>query len=124
MATSSYTQGLRDLADFLELHPEIDAHVQTYNVFVYTKEDLSKIARLTSWEKHYEGSYFMLRKQFSDGLKLDINIERTKICKQVVTGQRVIPAVPEHTEDVTEWVCEDSSILANYAAIGFEDSQR
>ncbi len=112
-ASSSLTQGLRELADFLDAHPEIDASVQSYNVFVRTSAELAKIARLTSWEKKYDGAYFMLRKTFSDGLNLDINIQRQEVCKRVVIGRQVIPAVtiPEYTEDVIEWQCADSSIL-------------
>lgn len=110
---TSFTDGLRQLADFLDAHPTIDAGVQTYNVFVNTKEELADIARLCSWEKVWdETDYFVLRKTFADGLKLDINLQRAKICKRVVVDTIQIPASPARTEEVTKWVCEDVSLLA------------
>ncbi len=108
-------EGLRQLAAFLEAHEEIPISFQTYNVYFYEKADLARVARIGSWIKEYAGEYFILRKTFGP-IKLDVYTDRDKVCRPVVVGKTVIearPAVPEHTEDVIEWVCEHESLLAD-----------
>lgn len=105
-------QGLREFADFLEAHPTIPASQQNFLSYVYTREELAKIARLTSWQKVYEGdNYFTLRKTFSSGARFDVYTERSQVCRKVVTGTRTVAATPEHEEEIVEWVCEDAALL-------------
>lgn len=106
-------EGLRRLADFLAVTPQIELSPQIYNVYVESREELAAIARLGSWQKHYVGDYFVLRKSFA-GVTLDVYTNRQSVCRAVVTGQRVVPAQPaqpERVEDVVEWVCDDAVLL-------------
>lgn len=108
-------EGLRQLATFLEAHPEIPISYQTYNVYFEDKDDLRKAARIGSWAKEYYGDYFVLRKIFAGHIQLDVYTDREKVCRPVVVGTRIVearPATPEQTEDVIEWVCESESLLA------------
>ena|SRR5260221_10778410 len=112
--SAAFIEGLREFATFLETHPEIELSSQTYNVYASSKEELVAMARGTSWRKEYIGDYFVLRKDFA-GLRLDLYTNRETVCRAVVKGQRVVPAVeaqPERTEDIIEWVCEHESLLA------------
>lgn len=104
--------GLRELADFLDAHPEVAAPLYSSLLSrVNTREDLMAVAQIGGWKKVYEGEYFTLRRTFA-GVTLDVYTDRTTVCRKVVTGQRVVPARPECTEDVFEWVCEEQSLLA------------
>ena len=111
-----FIRGLRDMADFFAQHPTVKLpSTECFNVFVTTREELAEHARVTSWEKVYEGPWFMLRKHFSEDLRLEINTDRQTVCRKVVTGTRVVPAKPaveEHEEETFEWVCDDASLLA------------
>lgn len=103
---------MRALLDFIEQHPEIA--MPTFNtvlVRVNTRDDLAAIARLGSWEKVYNGEYFSLVKQFGTHT-LDVFTDRSVVCRKVITGTRTVPATAEHVEEVTEWVCEDGSLLS------------
>lgn len=107
--------GLRALADFLDAHPDIVPSSQTYNVYVNSREELARIARATTWQKVYVGNFFILRKMFG-GIQLDVYTDRELVCKPVVTGKKIVeavPAQPEHEEDIVEWVCEHESLLAD-----------
>lgn len=105
-----YIQSLRDCADFLEQHPAVKLPVScvSFNAFVDTKEELAAQARLTSWEKRWSGEWFSLSKTFGV-VTLEINADRSLVCRRVVTGTREVPA---KTEEVVEWVCEDPAVLA------------
>jgi hypothetical protein len=110
-SNAEIAQNLRDLADFLEQHEEVPpVYSMTLNAFTHTKEELQDVARKGApWEKIYEAGYFSLRKRFGP-VTLDINLNREKVCRRVVTGTRIVPAQPaepEHEEDIVEWVCED-----------------
>lgn len=116
-----FIQGLRDMADFFENHPDLKfPHYSGLNVFVNTREEIAEIARQSTWSKVYAGHWFCLRKQFGSDLTLEINISREEVCRKVVTGTRVVPAMPampateETVEEVTEWVCDETSLLADY----------
>jgi hypothetical protein len=103
-----YIAGLRALADFLEQHPDMPTpYYDTINIFVPTREEIATIARLTSWEKEYQTTYFVLRKMFGDDLRLEVNIDRGAVCRKVVTGTKTVPAQPEHTIEEYAWVCDE-----------------
>ncbi len=109
-ARRALIQGLREIALFLEQHPEIPTpslgvHL---DVFVQTRDHLADVARSGSWEKQWIGNYFALRRMFAGDVHLDINIQREQICRRVVTGTRTVAAEPEHTEEIVEWVCDDA----------------
>lgn len=112
-----FTAALRELATFLDEHPQVPIpYAPTMNMYVSDAKDFAPIARAASWEKGYLDNWFYLRKQFGaeEGIQYEINISRDAICRKVVVGTRIVPAVeaqPEREEDVTEWVCGDVSLL-------------
>ena len=86
-------QSVREFANFLEQHPTVKAPFHcTFNEFVSTKEQLAEQARLTTWEKCFEGDYFWLRKRFGEAVTLEINCHRSLICERIVVGTRMEPA--------------------------------
>lgn len=115
-------KGLRELADFLEARPEIEMWGGlTINLFADTNEKFAEAARtMGSCNKLTDGAYFMLRKEFSGGIKVDVNRNREAICTKVKIGEKIIPAVPEtvlpakpaHVEEVYEWQCPESILNA------------
>lgn len=108
----AFIQALRDCADFLDTHPTIAAPMYVVmNVFVNSREEIANHARAASWEKEYNGSWFNLKKEFGGDLRLEINADRSLVCRKVVTGTSVVPAQPEHTVETYEWVCDEPSLL-------------
>jgi hypothetical protein len=103
-----FIRGLRELADFYEDHPGLEAPscTETMNVFVDTKDEIAAVARMATWEKCYTDSWFSLRKQFGP-VALEINTSRSTVCKRVVTGTRRIEATPERIVEEYEWVCDE-----------------
>ncbi len=111
-ARARIVQGLRELASFLEAHPEVPTpYVGTQNAFVQTKEEIAAVARVGSWEKKWIDDWFSLDHAFSGDVKLSVNVARAQVCERVVTGKQIIPAQPEREIDVYEWHC-DESLLA------------
>lgn len=113
---AEFCQSLRDFATFLEQHPDVPQpkHVMI-NFFPDDREALAAIARAASWTKDYTDSWFSLRREFGGDLVFDVTIERQAICRKVATGTRIVeakPAVPEHTEETFEWVCDDAALLS------------
>jgi hypothetical protein len=134
---SSYTAGLRALADILDAHPELplpySGTAAPIAVFAYDREHVATFARLLpgTVEKVYEDDDltfgFRLCGQFG-GVKFEVIAPRAEVCTRVVTGTRevtrevpdpkALAAVPtttvtETVEDV-EWVC--SPLLAPVSA--------
>jgi hypothetical protein len=108
---AAFVQGLRDLADFLTTHPTVPApYSTTMNVFVNTKEEIAAIARLATWGKTYNENWFSLSKAFGP-VQLDVNTERSTVCRRVVVGKQIVPAREAQEVDVVEWVC-DEAVLA------------
>lgn len=108
-------QGLRTLADFFEAHPGVPVpwHMQV-DVFVETKAELATIARQTTWEKQYRDTWFTLHRDFGT-VSLEVNIEREKVCRRVVTGTEVLPARPAQVVDTFEWRCDDALLSSTGA---------
>ena len=111
---NAHADSLRALAAFLESQPDIKVRGgMTLNLFI-DADDLPRYARMTNWMKHYVGNWFALAKDFGNGVTLDINVQREKVCRKIVTGTRIVPAreaEPEHEESITDWVCDETSIL-------------
>jgi hypothetical protein len=99
--------GMRALADYLEANPAVPCPInRVFDVFVDGKEELNALRRLIGGQfvKRPVGSLFCLRKEFGP-LGYELNIDRELICERVVTGKRVVPAVPEHEEEIIDWKC-------------------
>ena len=107
------SESLRALAEFLDANPDVDVTDQNITLLKYvtTREELAAIARTGSWKKEYTTSWFELHKEFGNGISLQVYTDRSNICRRVVKGQRIVPAIPEQperVEDIVEWVCDDA----------------
>jgi hypothetical protein len=108
-----FIAGLRRMADFFETHPSVEVpYSETMNVFIDTKEELADIARTSTWEKKQTDNYFWLEKNFGGRVQLQMNIERGKVCRKVVTGTKVLPAREAQEVEIFEWVCEEPLLKA------------
>jgi hypothetical protein len=116
-----YAEGLRQLADFAEAHPNLvdeDCFGLNVNVFARDRAEMAVMVReLGSAEKYESGAFYYLRRRFGPH-NLDLCINREQVCERIQTGTRVvtrpdpkvvadIPMV-EVEEPVYEWVCPDS----------------
>ena len=125
-AREQFIQGLLDAADFFAKNPDIDTPSSlTINQWLSSRDEMAKYARVKGgWKKEYWDTNFALRREFSGGVVFDVNISRNEVCRQVVVGKKtvaaepakLIPASPEREIDVTEWVCDDASLLGSKPA--------
>lgn len=107
--------GLRQMATFIEEHPELPVPLGVgLNVFVSDKGQLAEVARVggVKWEKCANGDFFYIKANFEGEHSYEVNISRKEICRRVVTGTRVEPAQPEREVEIVEWVCNDEPLLA------------
>lgn len=117
--------GLRKLADFLDVHPEFGrVSVATTYRFVQDKAEMARCAKiLGSCKKYATDSFFNVKKRFGSedefgGVELSVTGEREMVCERVVKETKVVPAqeertilvpaTPEKVVEVYEWVCPDS----------------
>lgn len=119
-------QGLREMADWLEAHPELpETYFGATGVFVTynrnQKADLAVVAlAMGESVKDYTDSSFMLAKKFMGGITITYCTAREIVCERVLVRTQTVPAhvipaqpetlVPEREEPVYEWRC--GSILA------------
>jgi hypothetical protein len=120
--TQKFVKGLRDMAAFIEAHPELPMPCSTLRVDYWPKlEELRDYVRTFGRLKKdaIGDSYFVLRKEFYKGAYTSISIEanwsRDSVCKKVKTGtkkvmQTVQTKPPETIEVETEvetfkWEC-------------------
>ncbi len=114
----AYIAGLRALADFLEAEPGVPVSANdTLNVFT-DKAGVTAAARAKGgWRKEYGSAHFWLTRSFGP-IAFEVNASRNSVCRKVSTGTRVIPAQPaqpERTEEVFDWICDETSLLAESA---------
>src|SRR4051812_6452849 len=78
-------RGLRELADFLEAHQVVPLPVlYGMNAFASNRAELAAAARVGGWRKEYRDNWFTLERQFSGDVNLEVNIERSTVCRKVV----------------------------------------
>jgi len=104
-----YARGLRQLADWIEAHPEID--VPTTSIDVYgaadTKESAAHIMRaLGRCDKEFQDTLFNLRRSFGPVVYRFV-FTREAVCEKKVVGYRDVPEkyTSAHTEEIVEWQC-------------------
>ena len=118
---------MNELVDFVELlkklgDMDLDTDVSLW-VRARDSQELKIMARRIGgpFEKSQTDRSFFLDRQFSKHIRIHIAIWRAAICTRVVSEKRVaakpeivLPAVPEHLEEVVTWECPDSILaLAN-----------
>lgn len=106
MTNLEFAQGLRELADLYERHPEM--LVPNHNLFLYLpySEQPARYAEtvkafadggLVSKKAKPDDYYLCVNRVFPSGLSVELNIERSALCKRVVKMQAV-----------ETWECPDS----------------
>lgn len=100
-------QGLRQLADFLEAHPEAPlSHVHVME-YIAKRDQFKHVARVMgNIDKTLNDDFFGIERCFGP-VVYRIFTDRGNICERIVTGKRTIPAQPEHEEDIVEWSCAE-----------------
>ena len=114
---SKYTDGLRELADFLDEHdvPELSWQNVRFDIFADDAAGLMERARNLggAWDKEEKGDWFVLRRYFGPHC-IDINAPRSNVCERVQVGTKTVekpdPSAPLVTveEPVYEWQCPES----------------
>jgi hypothetical protein len=102
--------GLRQLADFLEAHPNLPVpYSGSQNVFVYGRDALAAVAREPGvrWQKRVADSYYALVVEFAGDYSYEVNVDREQVCRKVVTGSQIVPAQPEREEETFIWECDE-----------------
>jgi hypothetical protein len=113
MERANKLEDLEKMIEFLKEHPEVPLPVfYNFNAFADDKAQILEVARSGEWKKIYSGEYFTLAKNFG-GINLEVSIHREAVCKRIVVGSKIIPAVPEHTVDIVEWECDKSIFESN-----------
>lgn len=107
-----YIEGIRAMADFFELHPELVPSGGSVTVNLFPKS-LAEVARggYGKLEKREKGKWFCLARNFSPSVAVEWNQPREEVCKRIKVGTTIVPAqpaVPEHEVDVFEWHCPPS----------------
>lgn len=119
-----YADGLRQIADWYEAHPEIALPTPATlgNYMLNTKEEAAQVSRaLGTCEKTYTDTMFYISRQF-DAVRLEFVFFRNAVCVPRVVGTEDVPerVIPAHTRDIVEWDC--SPILGE--ADGAADAPR
>lgn len=124
MTHTEYANGLRQVADFLEFHPEIKLPQAQLNCYaIFNKDEAAAVLHaFGNAKKEYDDSIFLLSKDFG-AVNLRYVGQRKAVCEKVVVGIKFVPertepaieaqperVVPAHEEPVMEWRC--GSILA------------
>lgn len=98
----SQIEGLRELAQWFEEHPELHKISLNISEFNYvSKRELSiPIVRtlakaLGAFEKKYDDNYVILRKEFNGGFGMTFYFQRDAICEKV-----------KEFKEVDTWKCE------------------
>lgn len=123
---AEFIQGLRELADFYEAHPEVKLpHAAQLSIFSWDKDqavaDAVRCAHAFGHaEKSYSSDYFRMVRKFPGGVSLEFCTDRQTVCTPVVVGTKVEPAhtipaqeerfIPERVVEQIEWRCQ--SLLA------------
>jgi hypothetical protein len=118
-----WCKGLRELADFAELHEDLfDCAPRVIcNVFAHDAGEMAAKARLMGKaNKREQGDWYFLERSFGPH-SIALNISREKICERVQVGtKRVMKPAPnapqiEVEEPVYEWSCPDSVLAMSKA---------
>ena len=108
MTNFEFAQGLRELADLYERHPELKASPAA--VYLYLPYDTDSEHLRAAVKAFADGGvvtnrapkdslefYYRLERIFAGGLKVELNVERSAVCKKVTKMQMV-----------ETWECPDS----------------
>lgn len=125
--TNAHTKtaaGIRDLADWIEQHPELALPMIEIRAFpISVKEPPAMWVKALGGlvEKDYGNdryNLFRLRRRFGP-IKFEVIYDCSSVCRRVVKGVErvVVPAVPAEPEqiverEIVEWICEEPILAA------------
>lgn len=131
MDAKDFAEGLRQIADWYEAHPEVMLPYDNGGLgalMIYgepdTKERAAEIVRaLGTVTKRLDAnsSYLRLTRYFN-GVGLCFVFDRETVCERRVVGTKIIPAMParpaepEREEEIIEWDCH--AILSEPSNVG------
>ena len=124
-ARTEFCDALVEIAEFLESNHDVPLPIYvSMDAFVPGASELAVVAKaLGHAEKCTVGkNWFVVRRKFGP-ISMEINTARENVCRRIVTGTRVVPAVtvPEHVEEIVEWDCPPSLLEAGKE---FEEAPR
>lgn len=110
MTPSEYVAGLREMADFFEAKPDLVPvwSPLIINVFAEDRDEFTSMSRQLGGHrtKGADDNFFEVKRTFGHHT-VSVNISRELVCERKVVGTRIVPAQPEATEEIFEWVCND-----------------
>jgi hypothetical protein len=107
-------QGLRELADWLALHPDVRVDHLGIGAHIYgaTKENVVAAALASGkFEKQFYGSMFEGSVTFAGGVRYELNSSREEVCTKIVVGHENVlvpdPDAPKIVKEreIVEWEC-------------------
>jgi hypothetical protein len=117
MTHEEFCKGLRQLADWYEVNPQINKPSYMLSVYCTTEDKDVAIATaqaLRTFKKDYTQSFFTMSKEFS-GITLTFYFSRDEVCTKKVLGTKSVPdryepgyLVAAHEEEIVEWECPES----------------
>ena len=131
-----YVAGLRELADWIEAHPDIARPGTRFSVYPSnTKAEAAAcLAALMPCKKEYSDECLYIVREFGP-ITLSFAFLRRSVCTRRVVGTKhvevhVIPSrftaeqvIEAHDEDIVEWDCGESLLTANAAGSTQADNE-
>lgn len=135
MTHAEYADGLRQVADFLEAHPEIELPENTLNCYrLFDKKVAAVVAAAMSKggraNKEWSDSLFTISREFGP-ITLKYMGTRSNICERVIVGKVAVPeqkvparpaeeahTIPAHEEPLYEWRCTPLLMKPSYEVEG------
>jgi hypothetical protein len=129
MNKNEYVASLRELADFVESREFPDKWEGAYDennfdsprliFWARNKNDFGLIASaMGSFKKESNGDYIGAKKILPAGAYITLDANKNNTCTKKVVGTKIVPfkeaelvpAVPEHEEEIVEWECPESFV--------------
>lgn len=129
MNKSEYIASLRELADYIEArefpddwqgsYAKTDYNPPCLSFWVGSKTTFGKICSLIGTFEKNRGEYSTgARAKLPGGATISVSASREVVCKKVLAGtktipakeEEIIPAQPEHEEEIYKWECPESFI--------------
>ena len=100
--------GIEEMVALLRTNPAIPLPGINFDIWAYNKEAFKDIARLLgSATKQSGATWFSLRREFSGGVRLEVNIAREEVCRRVVLGSKWVEPTRGYMSEDVEWICDD-----------------
>lgn len=122
----AFADTLQEVARFYQENPSFPVPYGTQmDVFVDDKATLKEYIRRIPGriEKVFGSFYFSAVKHFGPQggpgrITFRLNTGREQVCRKVVKGKKIIPAVPEREVEDVDWVCDDPILKVTEADNG------